>query len=462
MFETWLKTPGAFRCVLIELETDTGTRYFSNSAYQTGANDIPANTPYDPFVIGGLEITRSMSEVFSGVSSSLISDLELIKNDDTLNIGDVNEKNIKIFFGDKAWLKSEFQLVMHGVIDEMTPETDKIRIAFRELSQTLVIPVLSEVYDSGPSEGEIKPLCLGRCFNIAPVLIDATNHIYQFNTVTSKALTKAKFNGDTVAPANYIVDLAQSTIQFLIKPVGNITLDVDGAVITGAWLQTATDFINYLMATRLIQTTQISNLATYQLGCYITNNMQYGALLDEICASVGAYWFYNRLGVFTCSAFVGTTGIATDELTDDQNIQHSRNQRRRISPLKQLTLGYQKNWSPLENVAPVVFDTDPALAQQLNKTESVHSKSQSNNGDAITVSTLISNKVDAQTETERRLQLKSLTRYVYETEQLAGPLNWHLGDELTLETPAKNGERCIITRLSENLLNGRCILEFWQ
>ena len=83
------------------------------------------------------------------------------------------------------------------------------------------------------------------------------------------------------------------------------------------------------------------------------------------------------------SCVVARTGIATDELTDDQNIQHSRNQRRRISPLKQLTLGYQKNWSPLENVAPVVFDTDPALAQQLNKTESVHSKSQSNNGDAM-------------------------------------------------------------------------------
>ncbi len=461
-FENWLKEPGLFRCVLVEIETSTGTFYFSNAAYRTGATDTPVHTPYDPYIIGGLEITRAMSEVFTGFSSSLISDIELYKTVETEAIGDIEGQAIRVYLGDKSWPKSQFQLVMSGIGETVTPESNVVRVSFRERAINLAKPILTEVYNSGPSEGQIKPLCIGRCFNVTPKLIDAANHVYQFNTVTSYAVTAAKFNGDIVPPANYTLDLASGTITFLVKPQGNITLDVDGAVIAGNWLQTATDFINYLMATKFGEAPVISDLPGYLLGYYVDSEIQYDTLIDEICSSVGGYWFYNRLGVFMCGAFIDTGSTVIDEITDDQNLLHSRNQRRKIPALKKLTLGYQKNWTVLDNVAPVVFDTDATLAQQLSATELVTVTTQAVTGDTATASTLIVNKADAITDANRRLTLKSIPRFVYETEQLAGIFNRHMGDELSLETAGDNGDRAIITRITENLLTGRSILEFWQ
>ena len=465
-FDTWLKTPGLFRCILVELNyidnAQVKTAYLSNAAFRTGATDNPTHTAYDPFVIGGLDITRAMTEVFIGRSTSQVSELELFLNAITTAFEDVSNQQIKIYMGDKSWSKSDFKLVFVGVCDGSTTSKNTLSIAFKERAAELDTPVLTEVYANGPSEGQLKPLLLGQCFNITPKLIDAVNHVYQFNSVPSQAVTAAKFNGDLVLNSSYTVNLAEGTITFTTQPIGNITLDVQGAVINTSYLSTATDFITYLVATRLNETVNITGLPSYTLGLYIDSDSSYSSVLDDICKSCGAYWYFNRLGAFICQQFNGTGGAVTSELTDDQNLQNTREQRTRLSPTSTLALGYQRNYTPLNNVAAVVFDTNAGLAQQLSNTELIVNASNAAPGNNVKVSTLVVNKSDAQTELNRRLALKSIPRYIYQTEQLSGPFNWLLGDELKLETIGKNGERAILTRINENLLTGHCALEFWQ
>lgn len=472
-YESWLATPGLFRCVLVELDYLDGatlkTAYFSNAAFVSSATDLPAHTAYDPFILGGLDFERSLAEVFTGATTIRLADVELISLPVTqwLVAAKVAGQQIRIFLGDKKWPKASFTQVITGVCDGVWPEQSRIRVRFRDIAKTLQVPALTERFSDGAADGALKPLCLGRCFNIKPVLIDAGNHVYQFNSVPSHAVTAVRFNGDVVAPENYSVNLTNSTITFTVFPIGEVTADVDGAKIAGVWLQTASQLINYLCS-RVGITADVSSLPGYLLGLYLTDASQLSTVLDDLCASVGAYWLFDRLGQFRCRAFNGIPALKTAHITDDQNLYATRQPRRRITPLYELTLGYGRNWSPLSNIAAAIYENTPEMAKRLADEEltvpvtALAVRNTWTDAETLTVSTLIVNKADAETEANRRMSIAAIPRFVYETQQLAAPFQWQLGDGAVLETPAVNGSDAVITRLSENPLTGVVRVEFWQ
>lgn len=472
-YDTWLSTTGLFRCVLIELDYidagETKTAYFSNASFVSGATDTPTHTPYDPVILRGLEFDRSLAEIFTGATPVRMSDVELpaIPATEWLAAANVAGQQIRVYLGDPSWPKADFRQVITGICDGAWPEQERVRIQFRDAARQLQRPVLTERFDSGTAEDELKPLCLGRCYNVQPVLIDAAEHIYQFNSVSSQAVTAVRFNGDVVSSGEYSVDLANSTITFSIYPIGDVTCDVAGAVVSGTWLQTASDFIAYLLSRRGIQA-DISGLPDYQLGLYLTSDRQFDEVLDEICSSVGAYWLFDRLGQFRARAFNGIPDIKTAHITRDQNLFGSRILRRRITPLHSMTLGYRRNWHPLTTIASAIYEEHPEQAKRLADSEQLVTlsdpviESQFNDADTATVSTLIVSKTDADTETARRMALASIPRYVYETQQLATPFSWVLGQGATLERPGVNGTDAALTRITENPLTGICTVEVWQ
>lgn len=455
-FLDFLAVPSNFRCVLVEIafKNDAGIddiAYLSNAAFITSPTDLPANTSYDDVIVAGLEITRAMSEVFTGRSSSYLSDLEIVLNPFTEKLAHIDNGQIAVYMGAKEWPKADFEQVFVGEIENAAPGKDTITIEFKDKAKTLDKPCLNAVYTNGPSEGLLKPLLLGQCFNVSPVLIDDANHIYQFNSVASINVGNVRFNGDTVSSANYVIDLAASTIKFNVKPQGTITIDAAGPHATAAQM------ISYFVPGAIV-----TGLPTYTLGLFIADELTISDALDLVCKSVGAYWYFDRKGQFICNAFRGVTNEPTSTLYDDLNIAYSRQPRRKIKALQQLSLEYAINYTPLSAVSAVVFDTAPALAQQLTKEASSVVDTNAVLGDTLKARTLIANKADAQTELARRLALKTIPRFIYETEQLAAPFSWLLGDTLALESSAKNGERAILTRLSEQLLTGVCTVEFYQ
>lgn len=472
-YEQWLATPGLYRCVLVELDyIDAGipkTAYFSSAAYVTSATDSPAHTAYDPFVIGGLDYERSLAEVFTGSTQTRTADVELVAIPATawLAAANVAGQQIRVFLGDKAWPKASFKQIITGVCDSVWPDANTLRIKFKDLAKALQQPVLTARHTTGASSGELKPLCIGRCYNISPQLIDAGNHIYMFNSVASHAVTAVRFNGDVVAPANYTLNLTDSTITFSVYPVGEITLDVDGAKIAGTWLQSATQIITYLLDRAGISA-DISGLPGYLLGIYLTDDTTISDVLDEICGSLGGYWLFDRLGQFKCRAFNGIPAVKPAAITDDQNLYASRQPRRRITPIYELTLGYARNWTPLNSIAASIYENSPEIAKRLAADEQTITLAApavlATYADAqtLTVSTLIVSAADANTEAARRMALSAIPRYVYETQQLAAPLQWQLGDGATLQTQGFNGVNAVITKLAENPLKGAVRVEFWQ
>jgi hypothetical protein len=472
-FNSWLAAQGNFRCVLVELDyRDAGvikTAYFSNSAFVSTATDSPAHTGYDPFVIGSVQFERSLNEVFTGRSVSKTHDIELILQSDTLQLltKAVYGQSVRIYLGDKSWPKANFQQIIAGICDGITPEQTKIRIKFRDAADVLQTPLLNARYTDGAAVDQLKPLCLGRCFNVKPVLINAATHTYQFNSTPSASVTAVRFNGSIVPTTNYTVDYDNSTITFSIYPAGDVTMDVDGTVVGGLWLQNAADFIGYIASLRGYSV-DCSGLAGYLLGLYITSDTSAEKVLDDICSSIGAYWMFDRTGQFLVRAFNGVPALADINITGDQTVFGTTKIRRVINPLYSLTLGYKRNWTPLSTIAAVVHETSPDVAKELAETAKTKSVTQDHvlanypQAESINVSTLIVLQTDASAEANRRLLVAATPHFVYEIKQFAAPFQWLPGMCAKLEKPGINGDRAVITKLIDSATDGTCNVEYWQ
>lgn len=468
-FASWLLQERQ-RLVLLEVDYQdngiTRTRYLSNGAFVSKPTDVPANQPYDPYITGGVEFERSLSEVFTGVSVSKVSDIQVLLTEQTMDLVDLQVfgRGVRVYFGDPSWTKAQFVQVIAGVCDGILPEQTTFKIKFRDAADRLQNPLLTERIATGPSSGQLKPLCLGRCFNIKPVLLDDATHTYLFNCTASQAVTAVRFNGALVPSNYYSVNLQSSTITFSVYPQGDVTLDVDGTV-SGSWLVDAASMITW-MAGRLSLSVDVQGLPTYMLGLYVTTDQTVYSLLDEICASVGAYWFFDRTGLFMVRAFTGL-GAPVDVISRDQTVAQSRRLRKVIQPLYQLTAQYKRNWTPLVSIAGSVHEATPALAQELasqgkSLTASQAIIAQYPQAIAITIETLLVTSADVTTEVARRLALSSVPRYVYELKCLASAFSWFVGMTVGLEQAGKNGVNAVLTKLVESPISGSCNVEFWQ
>lgn len=471
-YERWLEEQGNFRCILVEqdyvISGVTQTACFSNAAFVTTATDTPAHTAYDPFVIGSVQFERSLNEVFTGMSISKTSDIELIyqAESEALLTKAVQGQATRIFLGDRRWPKSDFQQIITGLCDDVIPEQTRVKIKFRDAADVLKTPLLTERYSDGAAAEQLKPFCLGRCFNIKPVLVDAALHKYQFSTGASHAVRAVRVNGVVVPGAHYNVDLLSSTLTFTTYPQGEVSIDADGCKVAGTWLQTAADFIGYVAASFGL-VVDCSGLPAYQLGLYLTSDKAADQVLDEICTSVGGFWFFDRLGNFKVRAFNGIPAVTAIELTKDQTVFGTSKPRRVIPPVHSITLGYKRNWTPLSNIAAVVHETTPAVAVELAKTGKTKTRSQNILGaypqaKAISVESLLVAEADAATEADRRLALAAIPRYIYELQQLSAPFVWQIGAGVQLEAAGINGASAVITKLVEAPVQGTVNVEYWQ
>lgn len=468
-FSNWLMQERP-RQVLLELDYESAglikTYYLSNGAFVSSPIDAPANVPYDPYIVGGVEFERSLGEVFTGLSVSKVSDVSIIANNDTLPLlnAAVYGRSIRIYLGDPGWNKSQFVQIIAGICDGILPEQTTLKIKFRDAADRFLTPLLTERISSGVSSGQLKPLCLGRCFNIKPVLLDDATHTYLFNCTASQAVAAVRFNGALVPSSYYSVNLSASTIAFSVYPQGEVTMDVDGTI-GPHWLNTATMFIQWIAA-QVGVTVDVIGLPNYLLGLYVTSDSSVYSVLDEICGSVGGYWFFDRIGKFTVRAFNGFTVPAT-ELNRDQTWANSRKPRRIVNPLYEIKAVYKRNWTPLSAIAGSVHENTPAIATELaNEGKELHLsqpiKALYPQAESITVSTLLVNAADVSTELSRRLALSAIPRFVYELKSLASAFSWSLGDTVLLEEQGLNGNRAVLIKLVESPISGSCNVELWQ
>lgn len=480
-FADWIDTPGEFRGILVEadyLQTGTtDTVYLSNFPFRSIGTDTPAHQPYDDFIVGGLRLNRRLNDSFLGQATVAFGDIEIV-NDGTLDgllTANWRGRNVDVYMGDEDWTRADFTQVMalsgrslDGVAD------DKAVLRFAEKSDKLRTGILRTlVGGTNDNPDAFKPLCFGKCYNVEPVLIDHTTGggVYAVHEGQINDVTDVRVNGVSVP---HTVSASTGTVTLTYSPNGGlVTADVEGAAPSGSWKQSANDIVQHILSTYAsetnVDTTALGALPTYQLGLYIKDQQDIIDAVDWIMSSVGASWYYNRLGKFTCVQLDSPTGTPDHTLTADDIKVRGARIRRQIPPASQVRIGYKINWTPQKGrLAGLVLDSDHASYIQPNQWSEYDNTSVLTDwpeADVLSTVTLIVKASNAATEATARASQVSTLRTVYEVDCLSTPFQYNLGDEVEVTYPAlglDSGVDTIVTAISDDPLSGETVLELWK
>ena len=458
---------------------------------------------------------------------------------------------IKVYLGDPAWYRSSFILILDGVTESITaPSLDSLSISIRDRRQELDLDVQSEnitsntsvsgniptlvssstvfsgniLYENGTTyatwpqstivpeavEGSNKPLLLGKCFNIEPVLVDSANHVFMLSSEPITSVSKVRSNGVELATSQYEVDTTIGCIRLLNHDRGTqITCDAIGlntrhsAANTSYSLTTSgiASLVEWLILDKTSFTsadicydsfTGLGNTST--VGLYIRDNITIKDAVSKFANSVGAYLRFNKItSSSTCTIQLQRLILPTDasapspvmEINADFMVKDGLSIINIEQPFSDLTLGYAKNWTPQDKGSLAgVITTDNNLAL-VDTYASEYSKVFATNNiksqyplakSSELIETLLYDKIDAQAEVNRRALIRSKKRYVYEIDSIAAPFTLNIGDVITLKhvrydftgrtnpqdaTEEVLGKDCLVIGLNEKLTEKRVVMEVW-
>lgn len=346
---------------------------------------------------------------------------------------------------------ADFQSQLLGVVRDIEADTEQVRITARDRGNLFRKQVLTDTYggtggldgDAGAA-GQLRPLALGEVRQILPVLIDASNQIYQFNTggvTTNASEVRDRENllvqgiVDNVvgifppAPAPglsvYNINLTDGLMRLGSVPVGPVTMRLIGA----SNLTFPSDIIQALALRAGFPAGSIDAAAFAAFnaqyftpaGIYIRDEVSYEDAMTSLIT--GSAWYVEpqtgllRVVQITKSAPVYT--ITEDQLTEKTSI-------RRLSlPIapSQVRLGHSRAWH--------VFD------QQLTPEflyETAINPAPLAGADETLSNTAYSNPAFVQTEATRQLSLWLTQRNHFSvTIRVPAVYQPRIGDTVTLQ-----------------------------
>lgn len=304
-FLAWLASP-AQRCIIAEVEVKSGgsetTRYLSTTGYKSEPGDTPANQIYNGRISGGVQFTRRLDLEGSGGSLSF-GDIELDNEDGALDawLSDVwADRPINVYLGQPDWARSSFELVFSGTVKDISPKARNrmsllVRDIFGPLNSTLSTAVVGGTADN---KDALMPICLGECFNITPILLDAATKKYGVHLDSAiEDVLEVRDAGTSVA---FTDTVANGYFVKTTSVYGQITCDVQGAKIGGAWRNDAGGLIEWVATVlgdgNFITSGQIDATAltafraacAQPVGLYTDGRANRLQVMQELAASVGA------------------------------------------------------------------------------------------------------------------------------------------------------------------------------
>ncbi|MCC7484253.1 MAG: hypothetical protein IT529_04630 [Burkholderiales bacterium] len=459
-YESWLKADNRLRALLVEADAYSGgalvTRYMATFPYQSTPGDTPASTAYDDIVLGVPAFSADIGEALGGRGQGGWGSIS-IKNE-APRAGDPGLRDawlddgwdgraLTLYFGDPSWPKSDFRRILAGVSADIVALSPNLTLLVRDKTWLTNVPLQTAlVGGTTANKDQLKPLCLGQCFNVEPVLIDAAAHKYQVHDGAIEDITAVREGGNATT---YNKQLADGTFTLNGSPTLRITCDVKGAKPSGTWLTKCADLIEWLMTTRTqlsatdIDATSFSDFNTLcpqTLGFYASSFTSVGSVIDALVASVGGYWAVDRTGKFVLGRLDAPSGTAALEIMADDVAAGGLRILSRLLPVKTARLGYQRNWAPqVDGLAGVVTEANRALyaaeyqavTRANSGVDTAHLLAESPD----LAGTLLADATEAQTEVNRRGTLRGQLRYIYEASCFCAPFTLRLGQEVRLTHP---------------------------
>lgn len=471
---------------------------FATRAFTTQPGDTPANAWFEPCVQSPPIFSRSLARD-GALSGRSFPDMGVITFANASGLldgwGNLNfdGRDVTVKLGLEGAAYTDFQVVFSGLMAEPSitrlgvslPVTDRQGALDKPLQATLFAGT-GGMEGGADLKGKPKPVCLGEVKNIVPIPVDTTARIYQCHDGAINAITAVYDNGKLLAtPANYTVDLAAGTFTLTAAPGGLITADVQGDATGGVFAASVGDVLRRIavkyggladpgdLDTAAFTALAVKTTATigFYTGAADANVLN---VLDDVTSSVGAFYGFNRAGLFTVGRIGAPTG--TPSLTFDAN-DMLPGLTRDYQPVRwRVRVGYQRAWavqSPdtLDAAATQAFKDFVAqewrTAEASNadiKTDGIGKGGHKNAIDPDQINTFLAVLADATTEAQRLLgvygERRSLVKFMAKTK----PFQLDVGAEILVSHPRFGlaaGKAMIVIGLNERPMMNEIDVTAW-
>lgn len=310
--------------------------------------------------------------------------------------------------------------------------------------------------------GKCKPLAYGQVRQVEPVCVDSFNLIYQWHdgsvqgpSALSDGAVALTGDGDvsdlrttTVTSGHYKTDNARGLLRLGATPAGKLTLDGQGDN-SGGYVSTAADLVRRIVTRKGgitdpdgldVATLTAANTANSAVHNYATrlDAINIEAVIDELAASVGAFWTYSRAGLFRF-VILPTPGTPVATLGDADVVQDAMERVIIPPPAKRVRLGYKRYWA---TQTPGEMGTGVAASVQADLGQDYRYVTAENgtvataylNAEQDELVSLMDTAADAQAEANRRVTLTGVRRQLIHVPLVAGLFVYNMGDTIAFDS----------------------------
>lgn len=455
--------------VLLEAQSSAGPRYASNTGYVTAGDDATApNRAYPDWLKGVPEIREELPDGLFGRSSVGWSEA-ILGNPQGVRDAWLTEawdgRPVRLLVGAQRWPLSQFVPVFVGVATGLQADGQgDLRLQMADHRESLNRPVMDSLLTTGPAANAPRPITFGSVFNIEPPNIDVPLHRYQVHDGTVTSIPDVRVGGLTVS---YTANTVNGRFDLGVSPSGRVTADVVGHLSSAAQMLQEIALYAGFNSCDTAALNAFATAAPQALGLYIGERRNALDVLDDIAASVGAWWGVNGLGQLT--AAVAGIGTPVQTLAPDDVEQYGLELVEVRLPVWRVRVGYRRNWAvqtdglfaavPQDLRQRYGLEYDVAVASNA-ALRSTHPLA----GDPDLAGTLLVTPAAAAAEAARRLALFGVPRRIYRlrASRRAWPLR--AGQTVRLQYPRFGlaaGADFLITRVSRRLDSRMTELTLW-
>jgi len=369
----YFATPDARRILLLEIQrTDAAATCYriSDEPYITDPADTPSSCAYSPIIGGsGLpEFRRVVNDVFDGGASTGFGTVTLASTSAayTSSAGAGNAV-MTLPRGTAVTLKVAAPRDLFAYSTAITLATGKINRIGGSSDGDLSLEIIDGSAAIAAKQIAIDtataPLCFGYCRNVTPFLTNPATLKYTVHDGAVNDITAVYDDGVLLTlGTDYTKTVAGGYFNLTGSPAGTITCDVQGAKVSGTWLQSTQAIIGNLLdrAGVTAYTRAFNSVPSGTIGLYLTATETLGSLLNKLMQGCAGYWLLDRTGVLTFAQYPlpSTATVAYDEksLLDRVQIDESD---RLYSAVK---YQYRTNWTTQTQVRPAATAAQAAFA----------------------------------------------------------------------------------------------------
>jgi len=465
------------------------TLYYSGEGFVTSPTDTPANTLFDARLVEPISFQRSMfsSGKLGGFSVPGFGNLVLTNADGGLDAfaGYAwDGRSVEVKVGESGAAYQYYFTIFDGQAHSIEFDDLFVNVVLRDRQDDFQTNFPSVLYagtggneGTASLEGQPKPLCFGQVYNIEPVLVDATNYVYQVHNGQIEAINDVYEAGVALTlTTDYTVDLTNGRFTLVSAPTGKITADVEGSKPSGLYKSTAGDIIRHIVVDYGgltdpgdLDTTSFTDLNTANssvVGIYVKDNTTILETIDQIANTVGAFYGFDRTGNFQVGRIELGSGTADAEFDSTNIIEITR--LASAVPNFQVRVDYEKNYTVMSetDLGSVTTARRDYLVRdaKVEKAEDTAVQTPYPNSEALIVPSLFSTSANAATEASRLLTLYKTQRDIYKVKVKTQPYTLKLNDVVKITFNRYNltsGKLFRVISIFEDAALNEVDLELW-